>query len=672
MKKIIFILGLVLLTQSIKAQNSCASAVSIVKDIEYTVTVINGTNPPVSCIGGNVATLAEWYEYSPVSGEVSTTITTDLPANSGGDTRIQVYEGDTCGTIICIGGDDDDGSGFLSVFTFDADENKTYYIVFDDGWEDDGFDFLLTEAPIVIDPIEFSFQSIPINNGSNGNEIGIVDMDGDFLDDIVTASNSKLRIYKQQDNFSETEINISATYSPSWSIAAGDIDKNGFNDLLFGNGSGVTFMKANSTGTAYTETSGGEYIFSQRSNFVDINNDGHLDAFVCHDVAPNFRYINNGIDNTLVYQQGGLGDSPSGGNYGSVWIDYDNDGDIDLFIAKCNGGGAAASARFNQLHRNNGDGTFTDVSIAAGLNDPAQTWSSALGDYDNDGDIDIFVGVNSLVDGGHKLMLNNNDGTFTDSTTGTGIENFNATNREHLTHDFDNDGYLDIFTSDDTILRNNGNLTFTPIDVGFSVGAVGDLNNDGFLDVYNKFDGAYLNDGNSNSWIKINTVGVLSNINGIGARVEVHTPNLGKQIRDVKSGDGFSYMSSLTTHFGLGTETVITKIVIRWPSGTVDEILSPNVNTTYNITEVGGSVLSVDAFVNDNIKLYPNPASDFIEITGVRLENVDIKLYDINGRQINNITLENNRLNVSKLASGVYILKLKNGVQTFKQKIIKK
>ena len=670
MKKFYLFLGLVLLTQSIIAQDSCASALTIIKDIEYTVVVIDGPNPQPGSCAGNPATAAEWYKYLP-STDVEATITTDLPANIDRDTRFKVYEGGTCGTLTCVGGDDDGGSGFLSVFTFDADAGKTYYIVFDDWWEDDGFDFLLTEAPVVIDPIEFSFQSIPISY-SGSNEIGIVDMDGDFLDDIVSVDGSTLNIYKQQNNFSETSISISATYSPSWSIAAGDIDKNGFNDLLFGNGSGVTFMKANATGTAYTQTSGNQYVFSQRSNFVDINNDGHLDAFVCHDVDPNVYYINNGVDNTLVFNQGGLGDSDSGGNYASYWIDYDNDGDVDLFIAKCNGGGADAEDRFNQLHRNNGDGTFTDVSVASSLHDPAQTWSSAIGDYDNDGDLDIYVGVNSLVDGSHKLMLNNNDGTFSNGTAGTGIESFNKTNREHITHDFDNDGYLDIFTSDDTIFRNNGDLTFTQIDVGFGAGAVGDLNNDGFLDVYNKFDGAYINDGNDNNWIKINTLGTLSNINGIGARVEVHSPNLGMQIRDVKSGDGFAYMSSLTTHFGVGTETEITKIVIRWPSGTVDEILSPNVNTTYNITEVGGTVLSADAFVLDEINLYPNPASDFIEITGIQLENVEANLFDIQGREIDNIILNSNRIDVSNLATGVYILKLKSGVKTFKKRIIKK
>ena len=83
-----------------------------------------------------------------------------------------------------------------------------------------------------------------------------------------------------------------APTGPSWSMAAADYDKNGWTDLLYGNGSGVTFMRANSTGTGFSEISGSEYVFSQRSNFVDLNNDGNLDAFVCHDVSLMVMSIN--------------------------------------------------------------------------------------------------------------------------------------------------------------------------------------------------------------------------------------------------------------------------------------------------------------------------------------------------------------------------------------------
>lgn len=80
------------------------------------------------------------------------------------------------------------------------------------------------------------------------------------------------------------------------------------------------------------------------------------------------------------------------------------------FIAKCRGGNT--TAKINELHRNNGDGTFTDVSISSNMADPIQTWSAAWNDFDNDGFLDAIVGASSFTDGNHKFMHNNGDGTF--------------------------------------------------------------------------------------------------------------------------------------------------------------------------------------------------------------------------------------------------------------------
>jgi len=673
MKKTTLLLFISLLTHYFSyAQNSnfCAQAVPVAASTVYSVTTVDGDPSGTSCIDANIANNAEWYSYTPTS-DVSLTITTDLPASNGRDTRIQVYTGN-CAGLICQGGDDDSASGFLSTYTFNATSGTTYYIIFDNFWgaNANNFDFQLTEATTANNPITFTSQNL----GSSGQYKNcVVDMNGDYLDDIVTVDANNLNIHYQQANGTFIEANIATTTSdddPSWSIAAGDFNKDGFNDLLYGGGSGASFIASNATGTAYTVTSNPEYIFSQRSNFVDINNDGHLDAFVCHDVDPNVYYLNNGTDNTLVYNQGGLGDSPTGGNYASSWIDYDNDGDVDLFISKCNGGGASADARHNEMHRNNGDGTFTDVSITSGLRDPIQTWSSAWGDYDNDGDLDIFVGASSFIDGQHKLMTNNNDGTFSDSTNGCGLDVFAGTSIEHITHDFDNDGYLDIFTANNTIMLNNQDLTFSVVNVGFSVGAIGDLNNDGFLDVYNSNDRIYTNStNNGNNWIKINTQGVQSNSNGIGARVEVYTTNLGKQIRDVITGNGFRHMSSLTTHFGLGTETAIIKVIIKWPSGIVDEIMNPNINETLNIVE--GAFLDIADYRLDTKLIYPNPTTDYINIPDVNLNNASVLIFDLNGKKIHNYAIENNRINVTKLASGTYFLNIQEGDKLFKQKFIK-
>ena len=381
---------------------------------------------------------------------------------------------------------------------------------------------------------------------------------------LIDISSTTININYQIATGGFNTVNItttSADFLPSWSLAAGDYDANGYTDLLYGAGNGVTFMKANNDGTAFTEISGPENVFSQRSNFVDINNDGFLDAFVCHDVAPSVSYINDGSNNLVFNNTNGLGNYPSGGNYASVWIDFDNDRDIDMFMAKC---GGSEARRTNQLFRNNGDGTFTDIGPSCNLADIIQTWSAAWGDFDNDGDMDAYVGSSTGYD--HKLMRNNGDNTFTDVTSGSGVSTAKI-GHENVPGDFDNDGKLDIY-SNGSILFGNGDMTFNVFNSLTipSTGAIGDINNDGFLDMFNG--NVYYNNANANHWIKIVTIGQtgtgFSNINGIGARVEINTAN-GTQIRDVRSGEGFRFMHSLNTHFGIGTETSI--ILAIWLSG---------------------------------------------------------------------------------------------------------
>jgi hypothetical protein len=242
------------------------------------------------------------------------------------------------------------------------------------------------------------------------------------------------------------------------------MNNDGWSDLVCGGGGGVSILLSQNDGADYTEFTVSNYVFSQRSNCVDLDNDGLLDAFVCHDVAPNVRFINQG-NGTFQFSQGGLGDTPDGGNYGSVWIDYDNDCDMDLFIAKCRGGMSEASR--NQLHRNNGDGTFTEVSDESNMSDYVQTWSSAWADYDNDGDMDAVIGASSFTTGIHRVMRNNGDGTFTDVVAGSGFDVFNGTGIEWAPADFNNDGFVDVIGGNGYIAVNNGDFTFSlsPVEV---------------------------------------------------------------------------------------------------------------------------------------------------------------------------------------------------------------
>ena len=658
------------------AQTNCSNATPITPGV-YNAAFGAGSQPPSPvCATGqnNNPNMGIWYTYTPTA-TYTAIIDTNVPGYPIRDTRVHIYSGG-CNGLTCVTGDDDSSGGLASLASFTATQNTTYYIVFDNNWNSNAFHFSLTETPFVPGPVTpFIAQSI---NAPGVYPYCVVDLNGDYLDDIIVSSNSaNVNVLYQNatGGFTPSSITLPpVSYYPNWSMAAGDYDKNGYNDLLYGDYGGATIILANDTGTGYSSAlQSTQFVFSQRTNFIDINNDGNLDAFVCHDLAPNVYFLNDG-NSGFTFHQGGVGDYPSGGNYGSIWVDYDNDGDNDLFIAKCRGDGTDAAAK-DELHRNNGDGTFTNVALQAGFSDYHQSWSAAWADYDNDGDMDVMIGASSNIVGSHKLMRNNGDGTFTNVTAGSGYDTQALLNLEHVAHDFDNDGYVDIFGGGNVIMHNNGNMTFTPIIVTATNGPIGDLNNDGFLDIQNG-NVVHMNSGNENHWLKIHLEGVESNRNGIGARVEVYAQGTGwtKQIRDVRSGDGFKYMSSLNTHFGLGTTDAIEKLVIKWPSGTVDIIDSPAIDTAILVTEGSTSpVNGLGDIVNSMFTLYPNPAKDVLNIKNTAaFTAAKATIYSIDGKLIKTVSISNNAIPVQQLTKGTYIITLQDkGGKSYSSRFIK-
>lgn len=438
----------------------------------------------------------------------------------------------------------------------------------------------------------------------------VIDMNGDHLDDVVRVVSGAVYIDYQQPGGSFLSMNypVETAYPPNWSIVAADIDGNGYTDMCWGNGTRVTFVYANDTGTGFTAQVMPEYIFSQRSSFFDLDNDGNLDAFVCHDVDTNRPYRNvNGI---LSYDLSLFPNLlPVGGNYAIVWVDYDNDGDGDLYVTKCRGGAPASDPqRINLLYRNNGDGTFTSVGPEANMDDNNQSWTTVFEDFDNDGDMDAFTVNHSSSDatGGaaNKFMQNNGDGTFTNIMASTGIpaDDLGAWNLDAA--DFNNDGFVDILSElSKELFLNNGNGTFTGYDLPFSGGGIGDVNNDGFLDVA-RGNNMWMNNGNDNNYIKINLEGIISNKNGIGARVEIYG-DFGKQIRDVRAGRSFAPGSHLGAHFGIGQSTEITQVVVKWPSGMVTVLENPEINMTHVMYEVGCMLPSSEISAIGNTVLCP-------------------------------------------------------------------
>lgn len=671
MKKILLFSSLATLNFGL-AQTSCNNAVSVIAGT-YTVSGITGTKAPADCgIDFGIGTAGAWYKYT-ATQDVNVTVSTVIPGQTN-DTRVLIFSGD-CAVLNCVI-TNDDYSGYSAQASFRGVADTTYYIVFDNKWSSAGFEFKVSESEVVEDRLSFTSQLVGEVAGEYNN--CIVDMNGDYLDDIVSVLNKTKIIIsqqKQEGGFDHLTYTIPNTFvEPQWSIAAGDYDNNGFNDLIYGSSSGVTFVKANMMGTGYTSDRKSQSYLTQRTNFVDINNDGKLDAFVCDDNGPNRYYMNDGTN--MNHNRGGLGNFPSGGNYASTWTDYDNDGDLDLFIAKCGEGGAGVGGNIDELYLNNGNGTFTNVAGIANLAEASQSWSAAWGDFNNDGLMDVMIGINSDTDGLNKVMRNNGDGTFSDVTAGSGYENIMEMSREYVTYDFDNDGFLDILGAANTIMFGDGNFKFTPNGNPYALDnyrrPVGDLNNDGFLDIQNR-KSILINNGNSNKWLKVTLQGVQSNRNGIGARVEIYGV-WGKQIRDVQSGTGFGNMSTLNTHFGIGQATKIDKVVIKWPSGKMDTVNNVTPGTTLHVVE--GSTLAVSE-ASDKTELfsvYPNPATDIIRLKSKKeFSPVAAKLYDLNGKLVLQKEIIKNEISVKALMPGVYLIVAndRNG-NTYSQKIIKK
>lgn len=451
--------------------------------------------------------------------------------------------------------------------------------------------------------------------------IAVADMNNDGLDDLVRLDNARsLEVEYQQgpgETFTRYVFGETTSTVREWAIAIADTDNNGFNDILVGGDrNGIKLLRANPTGTAFTSSLlPDSTVVIQTVNFVDIDNDGISDIFVCNDVGENLKYT-GGPGGTFTRHDAlldtrGVPASPgesedNSGNYASLWSDLDNDNDLDLYISKCRQGVTSATdpRRINLLFENDGNHGFSENSAGANLDDGAQTWCSALGDIDNDGDFDLFI-LNHIDPS--RLLENDGGANFTDVTTGAGFtaSDFAFLGVQAGFVDFDNDGFLDLFltslSGQHRLFRNDGDSTFTRIDNAMGTDrirtfATGDLNSDGFPDIIAGYgpgthtpsgsmsDRLWTSVPNANHWLAVRLRPTASNPNAIGARLTLQSA-VGTQIREVRSGESYAISNSFTQHFGLGSSATIDRLTVRWPSGVVDEFLNPAPDQFLTVTE---------------------------------------------------------------------------------------
>ena len=445
----------------------------------------------------------------------------------------------------------------------------------------------------------------------SGGVTGVWDMNGDGLNDIVVMDQSTtLRILFQQPNGSFSQVNTATSPlgQAQWGMTVGDYDNDGFGDVMCGgNYDGVHFYNIDANGNAVMTTNNNASIFMQACLFGDIDNDGWLDAFACHDDGPSFMFRNDGAgnmmpDQTLInynlYQGNypGTNDPLMSGNYGSEFSDFDRDGDMDLLVAKCRqaSNDPLDPRRTNLLFVNDGNNVYTDDAAAKGLVNLQQSWTATFGDIDNDGDFDCFMTTHS---GGIRMYENDGLGYFTDISQSAGLTTQGFFMQGQLA-DFDNDGYLDVLYAGGSFgyYHNNGNNTFTQMNNlianpqtmhGYGLG---DLNNDGFTDIYanygnangyvtpsNQNDILWLSQPNGNHWVGFDLEGTISNNNAVGALVEIHGP-WGTQIREIRTGVSYGITNSNILVFGIGSSTAVDYAVIHWPAGGTQVVTNPAVD----------------------------------------------------------------------------------------------
>jgi hypothetical protein len=377
------------------------------------------------------------------------------------------------------------------------------------------------------------------------------DFDGDgSLDLLVTDRGVKL--YKN-DNGIFTDISELSNLNtvdpgyPLWQTACGDYDKDGDLDIaLSGANPGTTnppiglpshLLKNENGFFADVAPAMGinDVLESWNPAWVDVDNDGDLDLWMPTIRTPGERcqlFINDG--STLVHTDPNVTGLQAISAITSSWADFDNDGDMDVFLVPyVNDADGVA-----KLYRNNGDGTFTDIAPDKGLNQGfTDSRSVNWGDYDNDGDQDLLIGART---GAQKLYRSENAGqSFTEvgAETGAGI---NGLFRSAVFVDYDNDGFLDIYYNE-----------------GVATGP----------SAWKKL--LLHNSGNSNHWIVIKPIGVGKNTAAIGARVTLVAGSL-RQVRDIQAGGGGITNGYLWAHFGLGSSAVADSVIIQWPDGDVD------------------------------------------------------------------------------------------------------
>jgi len=559
---------------------------------------------------------------------------------------------------------------------------------------------------------EFEATNFPdiSSTPSASRSVNFVDINGDGWDDIfvtnglATGQNNMLYMNDTNGGFITITSDIIVNDNErSDGASFADVDNDGDLDAImvtFGAG-GVGrlnyFYRNNGDGSFTHEPNiamGTVLTYSETATWVDVNNDQFLDLYVTNSVGnlANLYYENQGDGSFLNITNLPI-TNESKPSRSVDWIDYDADGDFDLFVTN------ETSSSSNSLFRNDGPNNFTQITDIAIVQDYKVSAGSSWGDIDNDGDFDLFV---ANWNGFSNQLFINDGGIFTEDNTSI-IADPTTFSFGSTFGDIDNDGDLDLFVCNayeagqtlNYVYINDGAGNFTQDtssalanQIGYTFGAAfGDYDNDGWLDIFlantlneNQTNSLYHNIGTGNNWIKIKSQGTESNSSAVGAIVKVKANINGVDVwqqRKISANSGYCSQNSFTNHFGLGDAVTIEEIEVSWPSGLIENFNNIEINNSYKIIEGAGIFLGFEDLINNNLLIYPNPFSDELNISSkieLNKNDITISIYSLEGQLVLESSAKKiNKINTKSLSTGNYIYQLKEGSVILKKgQIIKK
>jgi hypothetical protein len=518
-----------------------------------------------------------------------------------------------------------------------------------------GVDFVLNNGTTVDKPI--------IDSIAGG--VALLDYDNDGFLDIFFTNGARIpslskevpgfynRLYHNNHDGTFTDVTEKAGLRGtgySIGVAAADFDNDGWTDLyvtginhniLYRNNHDGTFTDVTEKARVSGVNSAGKKLLSVSAAWIDYDNDGRLDLFVTNYLdwspetskvcglpgkrlsctpslypgEPNILYRNNG-DGTFtdVSKSTGIADQ-IGKGMGVAIADYDGDGWMDIFVANDN--------QRNFLFKNRRGKGFDEVGVETGVaytedGIPVSSMGVDFRDYRNDGRPGIFI----TALGGETFPLYRNEGNdlFSMETypANIGFSTYKMSGWGAGIVDLNNDGYKDLFSANshvsenadidpqqhylqtNAIFENMKDNTFQDVSAHAGPGlslhaahrgaAFGDLNNDGKIDVVvsviaGHAELLYNTTANANHWLLIQTIGTKSNRDGIGTQIKLTSQSGLVQFNQVTTAGSYASSSDKRVHFGLGRDTLVKEITLRWPSGTVQTLRNVKADQILRVTE---------------------------------------------------------------------------------------